>query len=194
MPRNAAANYIGLTVEEYANLPYDDIRTELVRGRVIREPQPAFEHGRLQARIAALLDDHIQKAGLDLVAVGTFGVITSELPATVRGPDAAVIHRSRLTDLHHAGFLRGAPDLAVEIVSPSNRPAEIADKAAEYLATGARAVWVVYPRSRTVAVHTSTQTTAILCVSDTLDGGYILPGLRLSVALLFNPQVPRMGD
>jgi Uma2 family endonuclease len=184
MPSNAPANEPGLTVEVYATLPDDGFRTELVRGRVIREPQPAFEHGRLQARLAELLGQHIREAGLDLVCVGNFGVITSEVPATVRGPDAAVISKDRLPDLHGTGFLRGAPDLAIEIVSPSNRPAEIAEKTAEYLATGARAVWVVYPKSRTIAVHTSTHATT-LSESDTLDGDGTIPGLRIPVASLF---------
>lgn len=185
MSSKAPSNQLRLTVEEYAALPDDDIRTELVRGVVIREPQPSFEHGRLQTRIAALLDTYIREAGLDLVAVGNFGVITSEAPATVRGPDAAVLNKSRLHELHRTGFLRGAPDLAIEIVSPSNRPPEIPEKVAEYLAAGAQAIWLVYPSSTTVAVHTSPEGVALLGATDTVDGGELLPGLDLPVAKLF---------
>jgi Uma2 family endonuclease len=185
MSSNAPASEFGLTIEEYANLPDDDIRTELVRGMVIREPQPAFEHARLQVRVAEILNQHIRRTGLDLVCVGNFGVITSEVPATVRGPDAAVVSKDRLPDLHRAGFLRGAPDLAIEIVSPSNRLKEIAEKVAEYLATGARAAWVVYPKSRTIAVHTSPSGATVLGLADMLDGGDVIPGLLLPVAALF---------
>lgn len=101
---------------------------------------------------------------------------TPASPATVRGPDAAVIRRDRLPDPHHAGFFYGAPDLAVEVVSPSNRAAETAEKVSEYLAAGARAVWVVDPRARTVAVHEASRDAAVVSATGVLDGGNVVPG------------------
>jgi Uma2 family endonuclease len=83
-----------LTIDEYAALPDDDgWVTELVRGLVVREPRPGYEHGRIQARIVQILTNHIDAHAPDLVCVGDFGVVVEQDPATVRGPDLAVIRR-----------------------------------------------------------------------------------------------------
>jgi Uma2 family endonuclease len=153
--RSSAPNDRRISIEEYADLPDDDWWTELVQGRVVREPQPSYEHGRVQVAISEVLRRHVREHAPDLACVGNVGVITDERSATVRGPDAAVVHRSRLENLGRAGFIRGAPDLPIEIVSPSNRAGEIQTKVTEYFAAGARLVWVVYPETRTVAVHES---------------------------------------
>jgi Uma2 family endonuclease len=174
-----------LTIEEYADLPDDGWRTELVRGQVVREPQPSYEHGRMQSRVIAILEAHVKARAPHLVCVGPFGVITEEAPGTVRGPDLAVVRRDRVVDLHRAGFLRGAPDLAVEIVSPSNKAGEIQEKVSEYLAAGARLVWVVYPQTRTVAVHEPGGRARFLTGEEPLEGGDLLPELELRVSEVF---------
>lgn len=170
-------------IDEYARLPDDGTRTELVRGRVVREPQPGYEHGRIQVRIAEILRRHIRERGLEMVCVGNIGVIVSE--ATVRGPDVAVIRSERLPSPRHTGFLDGAPDLAIEIVSPSNTASQIQEKVAEYFSAGSRAVWVVYPERRTIAVHASARAATFLREDDPLTGGEVLPGFRAAVAELF---------
>jgi Uma2 family endonuclease len=174
-----------LTVDDYAELPDDGWRTELVRGRVVREPQPSYEHGRVQLALGRLLGNHLEARAPHLVCVGPFGVITEEGPDTVRGPDLAVIRRDRIVGLHRAGFLRGAPDLAVEVVSPSNRAGEVQTKVAEYLGAGARAVWVVYPETRTVAVHEPDGRARFLREGDILTGGALLSGFRVGVEEVF---------
>ena len=103
----------------------------------------------------------------------------------MRGPDLAVVRKTRTEDLHRAGFLRGAPDLAVEIVSPSNKAGEIQGKVAEYLAAGALLVWVVYPQTRTVAVHEPGGSARFFTGSERLGGGDLLPELDLRVSELF---------
>lgn len=128
---------------------------------------------------------HLREHAPHLVCVGNFGVITEEDRATVRGPDLAVVRRNRTTDLHRSGFLRGAPDLAVEIVSPSNGAGEIQAKVREYLAAGASLVWVIYPDTRTVAVHESPREARFFGEEETLTGGDLLPDLRLPVVELF---------
>jgi Uma2 family endonuclease len=183
--RSSAADDRRISIEEYADLADDGWWTELVRGRVVREPQPSYDHGRVQATIIGALTRHVREHAPDLVCVGNVGVITDELGATVRGPDAAVVHRSRL-DLGRAGFIRGAPDLPIEVVSPSNRAGEIQTKVKEYFAAGARLVWVVYPETRTVAVHESPGTARFLGEHDVLDGGEVLPELSLLVGEIFS--------
>ena len=103
----------------------------------------------------------------------------------MRGPDLAVVRRERIGSLHSAGFLRGAPDLAVEVVSPSNKAGEVQAKVAEYLAAGAQIVWVIYPMTRTVAVHESQGQARFLRDDDVLTGGALLPDFRVPVAELF---------
>ena len=82
-------------------------------------------------------------------------------------------------------FWQLPPDLAVEVVSPNDRPQEIADKVDLYLTHGVPLVWVAYPRSRQVVVHRPGQEPLILSEGDTLDGGDVLPGFQLPVAEVF---------
>jgi Uma2 family endonuclease len=81
------------------------------------------------------------------------------------------------------------PDLAVEVVSPTNTASEILDKIQDYFGSGVRLVWVVYPKHRQVYVYESLTQTAILRENDELDGGAVLPGFRLKIAALFAPLV-----
>src|SRR5687767_10205211 len=92
-----------ISIEEYADLPDDGWWTELVLGYVVREPQPSYDHGRVQAALIGMLRNHVQQHAPELACVGNIGVITDELGGTVRGPDVAVVRRSRL-DLGRAGF------------------------------------------------------------------------------------------
>lgn len=174
-----------LTIDEYADLPDDGWRTELVRGRVVREPQPAFEHGRVQVMAAEILARHVREHAPQLVCVGNVGAITEEDRHTVRGPDLAVVRKERAENLHRSGFLRGAPDLAVEVVSPSNRAGDIQQKVGEYLSAGATLVWVIYPATRTVAVHRPGGEARFLGEGEVLTGGDLMPELQVAVRELF---------
>ncbi|MGH7754405.1 MAG: Uma2 family endonuclease, partial [Gemmatimonadales bacterium] len=85
-------------------------------------------------------------------------------------------------------FFPGAPDLAVEVLSPDDRPGEVAAKVADYLRAGAQTVWVVDPESRTVTVHTGGGATRYAAY-ETLDGAPVLPNLSLPVATLLGDPV-----
>ena len=172
-------------IDDYAKLPDDGYRTELVRGRVVREPQAGYRHGNTQTRLAAILLRHIDEHNLDLVCVGPVGFVLQRDPPTVRGPDLAILHRARIPCPDHAGFIDEAPDLAIEIGSPSNAPAEIEAKVLDYLNAGARQVWAVYPETRTCVVHQPTARARSLGSENALDGGDVLPGLRLDLPTIF---------
>jgi Uma2 family endonuclease len=174
-----------LTVDEYAALPDDGVRTELVRGRVVREPQPGYAHAHAQVAVAALLKQHLRAHAPHLECVGNFGVITEADVDTVRGPDLAVLRRERAADLHRTGFLRGAPDLAIEIRSPSNTLRGTRNKAAEYLAAGAALVWVIDPGAWTVTVYTPAGEPLVLRAEDVLDGGAVMPEFRVQIGQFF---------
>lgn len=175
-----------MSVEEFLRLPEEDeYRLELVRGAVIREPRPGSRHGEVAVILAAALHQYVAAHGLGKV-LGDTGYVLSRAERTVRGPDLSFVSAGRLP----AGPLpwslfEGAPDLAVEILSPSNRAGEMEDKVAGYLAAGCRLVWVVDPVRRTVTVHEPGEQATSLLVSDTLDGGPVLPGFRLPLAELF---------
>lgn len=175
-----------LTIDGYRRLPDEGMPSELVRGRVVKEPQPGFEHGRLQIGLARKFAAHIEEAGLDLVCLGPTGFILKRDPPTVRAPDLAVIQRSRVP-ADPSDFVEGAPELAVEIVSPSNTAAEIEAKVRDYLTSGADTVWVVYPRARQVAVHDPTGHSQRRGEHDALTADPLFPGFHLALADLFRP-------
>ena len=116
-------------------------------------------------------------------------------PGLVRGPDVAYASWDRIPGRRFptdpiAGF---APDLAVEVLSPSNTAAEMARKRREYFEAGVRLVWEVDPASRTVAVFDAPERSTLLDESRTLDGGQVLPGFALPLAELFT-ELDRRSD
>jgi Uma2 family endonuclease len=167
-----------LTIEEYERLDEpDEWRTELVRGVVVREPRPAPYHARTQTRLAHRLEEFVEREKLGFVLTDV-GVILSRHPPTVRGPDVAFYRVERLPELPRR-FPDIAPDLVIEIVSPSNTVTEIVEKVMDYLDAGSRLVWVVDPMSRTATVYRSRDEIRILTDRETLDGADVLPGLKL---------------
>jgi Uma2 family endonuclease len=151
MPRSVDPDRL-LTIEEYERLPEDDrYRVELVRGRLVREPQPAEEHGWLEVKLSHLLYEFVEANQLGIV-LGPAGYRLEEDPPTVRGPDLSFLSHARIEGGYPVRkFRRIAPDLAVEIVSPSNRARDLIDKAHQFLDAGARLVWVVNPIRKSAA-------------------------------------------
>jgi Uma2 family endonuclease len=175
-----------LTAEEYAHLPdrEDGSKDELVRGSVVCEPPPSFGHGATALRIARRLAEFVERHGLGLV-VGEAGFVLARKPDTVRGPDAAFVSTERLAEHHGETFFAGAPDLAVEVISPSNSRRTVIEKTRDYLAAGARMVWTVDPERATVTVHAPGRRPAVLRAEDRLEGGDVLPGFSIPVRRLF---------
>jgi Uma2 family endonuclease len=183
MARPVGAGAQRYSVADYEQLADDDAVTiELVQGFLVREPAPGAEHGRIQTRIARLLDEYAEAGGRGVV-LSNAGFLLVEHPPTVRAPGVAFIARSRApSGVLEPGFWRGAPDLAVEINSPSNTASDTLQKVSDYLDAGVRLVWVVDPPTATVTVYRSRQDIELLPRDSTLDGGVVLPGLRLTVA------------
>lgn len=184
---SAAAPRHPMTVEEYRRLPDGDgFREELVRGRLVREPWPAPLHGRLQVRLAHLLNAHVEAGDLGVV-LSDVGFVLARDPDTVRAPDLAFVARARVPrDPYAGGFWEMAPDLAVEIVSPSNRAGEVQGRILDYLDAGAREVWVVDPGSRTVAIHRAGGQARLLRDADEISGSGELAGFGIPLPRLFN--------
>lgn len=173
------------TIDDLLNLPEHGRWHELVQGE-LRPMSPAnSRHGEIATQIAVLLRAYARQHKLGRVLVEG-GYILSRSPDTVVAPDVSFIQRSRIPS---AGlpetYFDGAPDLAVEIVSPNDSYNEIEEKIREYFRAGAALVWVVSPRSRSVAVHRPGAPVTILQDHDTLTCEDILPGFSIRVADIF---------
>lgn len=135
-----------LTLEQFEQLPEEDeFLLELVRGRVVREPRPGGRHGWITSELFWRIASFVRERELGWTLVET-GFVLADDPPTVRGPDVAFLARENLpVDGAPVGMWRRPPDLAVEVVSPTNTAADVQEKVLEYLAAGTRLVWVVDP-------------------------------------------------
>jgi Uma2 family endonuclease len=176
-----------MTAEELLRLPTGmDKRYELVRGELKTMSPAGSRHGRIALRIGALLDQFVRAQKLGEVLGAETGFTLRRNPDTVRAPDAAFVAAARVpADGLPVGYFPGAPDLAVEVVSPDDRAEEIKAKINEYFEAGARLVWIVYPETREVVVFRSARESVVLAGPEALDGGEVLPGFACRVAELF---------
>ena len=165
-------------------LPDDGYRHELAAGILVAEPVPAHRHDRIRRRLERALEEFVERNALGEV-FGEAGYLLARDPDTVRGPDLSFVAAVRLAGFDDRRFFPGAPDLAVEILSPSNRPSDMHAKVADYLAAGTRLVWIVDPERRIVTEHRTLLAPRRLGPADALDGGGVLPGFAMQVEELF---------
>lgn len=126
---------------------------------------------------------------LGMVYGADAGFVLSRDPDTILVPDAAFVRAERLPPITEQDpILRMPPDLAVDVVSPTDRPHEVAQKVGIYLAAGVPLVWIVEPRTRRITVHAPNQAPVVLSPGDELAGGEVLPGFRLPVSDVFLDQ------
>ena len=174
------------TADQLLAMAGDGVRHELVDGEVRQMAPAGFEHGQVALSIGALVREHVRSRGLGVVVAAETGFRLGRDPDTVRAPDAAFVAADRLAGLGRlSGYLDLAPDLVVEVVSPSDRAADVVEKARAWLAAGTRLVWVVYPAQHLVVVHEPSGTARHLSGADRLDGGDVLPGFEVEVASVF---------
>ncbi len=175
-----------MTAEELFELPDNDCRHELVDGVLIRMTPTGAAHGVCTVRIGHFLYEHVTAHALGVCCGAETGFILRRDPDVVRAPDAAFVSTRRipLTGVPTT-YWPFAPDLAVVVVSPSDRLADLHVKIAEYFAAGARAVWVAEPATRTVRAYRSPSEVQVFGVDDELTGGDVLPGFRCKVRRLF---------
>lgn len=168
-----------VSVEAFWDLSRDLRWSELVAGQVIELTPPGFRHGLIVGGMVQRLREHVTSHRLGVVT-NEAGFILSKEPPTVRAPDVSVVLTARVPSPIPTKFFPGAPDLAVEVLSPDDRPAEMAARIADFLRAGCRAVWVVDPDTETLTVHTEQGTTRY-AAHETLDGPPPLPGFRASI-------------
>lgn len=173
------------TLDEFRRLPHADGRTELVRGRVVREPPAGFAHGDLGSGLLTRLRIYARHRGLGTVVGPDTGFVLSEEPPTVRSPDVAFVRAEKLRGGRPEGYAPFAPDLAVEVVSPSNTVVEVQERVLDYLDAGTAVVWVVEPAHRRITEYRSRSDIRILGPDDQLEGGAVLPDFAIPVSEVF---------
>ena len=175
-----------LTADDLLRKPHDGYRYELVKGELIKEPPSGNIHGKRAMRLGWRLAQHVEGNDLGVVFAAETGFRLATNPDTVRAPDVAFVTRTRIEQAgEFEGFWPGAPDLAVEVISPGDLYSEVEEKVEQYLNAGARAVWVVDPRLRTITVYTSLTDIMILSENDTLDSEDTIPRFSCPLAEVF---------
>ena len=176
-----------LSAEDFAALPHDSLRLELVRGEIFARPPGFGDHGIAVMQMSYLIAQYVYAGELGCVYAAGTGFVLSRNPDTVRAPDCAFIQASRVTPAATAAFWNPViPDLVVEVVSSGDRPKAVADKVSMWLDAGVRLVWVAYLARHAVVVHRPYQPELTLTEHDTLDGLNVLPGFTLRIADIFD--------
>ena len=171
-----------MTADELIELPELDKVYELVRGHLKVMELPGGLHGRIGMRLSFLLMQHVIAQRLGTVLPQDTGYILARNPDTVRAPDVSFLSRERVAPNEiGAGYIEGAPDLAVEVLSPGDRMSEVEEKIDEYFGAGGRLAWVVDPKRARVSVYAPGRTPVVLGEDDTLEGDDVVPGFRCLV-------------
>ena len=174
-----------VTAEELPYVSPPHKRTELVRGvLVVREP-PGYQHGYVVTRLALAIGGHVRTHDLGHMVICDTGFKLFSDPDTVRGPDIAFVRKERVPDPLPEGFAPFAPDLAVEVRSPGDRPGEVLAKVADWLEAGTALVWVVDPARREARVYRADGSESVIAGDGALEGEALLPGFECRLAGIF---------
>jgi Uma2 family endonuclease len=182
-----------MTADDLLQLPDDGLRHELVAGELIDMAPANALHSVIALELGARLRNYVQVHNQGAIFGADAGFLIARDPDTVRAPDVAFVTQERIARIGlPEQYFPGPPDLAVEVISPSERRAEIDAKVADYLRAGTQMVWVVEPTTRSVTVHEPNSAPRRLSAADTLDAGLLIPGLALPVGEFF-PTLPQSG-
>jgi Uma2 family endonuclease len=174
-----------VTADELEQMPDDDsVQIELDEGELVTMPPGGGEHGSCEVEIISLLQAYVKSHRLGKVYSGDTGFRLA--PHTVRAPDVAFVRLERVEAIHSQGFAKGAPDLAVEIFSPSDNVRQLMRKVKQYFAAGTHTVWIVYPDRREVQLLEAKGTDRLLREDDTIEAPELLPGFSVPIAEFFD--------
>jgi Uma2 family endonuclease len=174
-----------LTAEEFFLLPKpeDGSQQELVKGEIITMPPPGGMRGVSCSKVDCKIGYHIDSPGGPggTLVCNDAGFITSRKPDSVRGPDVSYWSKERLKEVP-VGYIEIAPDMLVEVLSPSNTSKQIRTKIKEYFARGVRLIWVVAPEDRTLTIYRTPDEGRVLHETATVMGEDVLPGFSCRVS------------
>jgi Uma2 family endonuclease len=176
MLKNMTATERMMTADELARTSIPGKTLELIRGRlVVREP-PGTRHGAVSANLAFELSAFVRRERSGQVFAQDTGFKIESDPDTVRGPDVAFVSQERLGGIPEEGYAELAPDLVIEVLSPSERTGDVLAKVGDFLTAGTRLVWVVDPRRCEARIFRADGSVAIVGEDAALDGEDVLPG------------------
>lgn len=182
----ARRDAMSMTAEEFLQYPLPDGKAELVRGEIRVSPPAGGPHGMAATNLLFLLESHVRRDGLGHAFSDGVGYELVRLPRTVRVPDVSFVRADRLPEGGLGpGLLRLAPDLAVEVLSPSETASELEEKLDDYILAGTPLVWVVDPVRRTVMIVAVNSPVRWLREGDTLDGSGVIAGFSCAVSDIF---------
>jgi Uma2 family endonuclease len=172
-----------MTADEFFSMPDCSKLYELEEGRLVAIGPAPWRSSTVAATIGALLGTFVREHKLGKVSGADLGTKLASDPDTVRVPDVAFIRAERLPGGRRPrGFSTGASDLVVEVLSPSDRYRKTQRKVREYLAAGARLVWIIEPEDRSAVVYRADGTIEEYGADGVLNGGDLLPGFTLNLA------------
>ncbi|HEY3109388.1 MAG TPA: Uma2 family endonuclease [Chloroflexota bacterium] len=174
-----------VTADELFCMPEDGWRYELRAGELLQMVPPGYQHGRFSSRLNVALGAYVLAQDLGDVVIEV-GFRLSRDPDTVRAPDIAFVSRARIPagELPIA-YWEGAPDLAVEMISPSESAEDIREKIDEYIRAGARLVWILFPRLRSAEVWRADGSWLKVGPEAALSGEDVVPGFSIPLAQIF---------
>jgi Uma2 family endonuclease len=171
-----------VTAEEFLRSPEAAGPSELVRGEIHVMTPAGGGHGLIFSALSSFVESH----ELGMCFPDGTGFQLPGLGDTVRSPDAAFVRADRLPpEGIGSGWLAVAPDLVVEVLSPTETASELESKVRDYRAAGTRLIWVIDPATRTVSILGETQSRPSLTESDTLDGEDVVSGFSIPISRLF---------
>lgn len=172
-----------LTLEQFEQLPVQEGKIlELDEGEISVMSPGRPRHNRVRDSIAHRLMHVIEERGLGEIFIETEFQLSTD---TVRIPDVAFVTEDRVKDIDPDRPIEGAPTLAIEVVSPTDLAEDLARKVDQYLAAGAHAVWVLYPKVRELHTYQAGRISATLGDADVLEDAKIFPGFSVAVKDLF---------
>jgi Uma2 family endonuclease len=173
------------TEEDLQALPDDGYIHELVGGELVLSPKNNFQHGDICVRLVTALNNFVRARKLGVVLDSSTGFWMQN--RNCRAPDTSFISKARLRRWKSppAAFFKGAPDLAIEIMAPSNTPQEIAERLEDFFASDTQLAWVIHPEEQFVEICHSPVQRKMLGSGAVLDGEALLPGFQYSIADLF---------
>jgi Uma2 family endonuclease len=176
-----------VTADDLLRMPDDGFRYELVRGELRKMCPAGNEHGRVAMKFSWRLAQHVEANDLGEVYAAETGFLISSEPDTVRAPDVSFVRKERIPEVGRTkGYSKGAPDLAVEVVSPGDTHAEVEEKAIDWLMAGTAMVLTFNPNKRTVTVYRSLKDIVILDENAILDLGDVVHDFKVAIKDIFD--------
>lgn len=175
-----------MTAVELEEMPDNGFRYDLLRGELLQMSPAGREHGRIANEFARVLSNFVVENNLGEVYASETGFVLETDPDTVLAPDVSFVRRERISEIKMVkGFIPLAPDLAVEVISPSDRPKKVEEKITTWLDAGTGVVVVLDPRKLIARVHRLTAETQSYSISDTLELPDVVPGWSVKLSTIF---------